>query len=50
MKEPVSICLHDACKNNPIPKGILLRLINARKIEVENPHLADLNQMVQIAE
>jgi len=39
MKEPVSVCLHDACKNNPISKATMLKLIQARRFEAEHPRL-----------
>ena len=50
MREPVSICIHHAAKENPIPKRMILRLIEARKMEVENKTLENMGQLVQMSE
>ncbi|EGR30252.1 hypothetical protein IMG5_136840 [Ichthyophthirius multifiliis] len=50
LQEPLSICLHDTCKNNPISKGILINLINARKYEADNPRIMDIGQLAFLAE
>jgi NADH dehydrogenase [ubiquinone] 1 alpha subcomplex assembly factor 6 len=34
-REPVSIAVYECCKNNPIPKHLLNKLINVRRMEVE---------------
>jgi len=50
IKEPVSICLHAACKNNPLPKGLFLKMVNAKKYEINTPNCGDLTQLETIAE
>ena len=50
MKEPVSVCLHNACKNNPISKNYLIKLISARRFEADHPHLNDMSELAFLAE
>eukprot|EP01017_Pseudomicrothorax_dubius_P038851 TRINITY_DN5887_c0_g1_i1.p1 TRINITY_DN5887_c0_g1~~TRINITY_DN5887_c0_g1_i1.p1 ORF type:complete len:323 (-),score=56.10 TRINITY_DN5887_c0_g1_i1:24-992(-) len=50
IKEPVSICLHKACKTNPIPKGLLTNLVNAKKAELNTQEVMDMLQFETLAE
>lgn len=50
MKEPVSVCLHDACKKNPLSKNLLIKLINARRYEADHPRLNNISELAFLAE
>lgn len=50
MKEPVSVCLHETCKKNPVSKTLLLKLINARRFEAEHPRLINMSELTYLAE
>ncbi|KAL4470689.1 hypothetical protein ABPG72_001800 [Tetrahymena utriculariae] len=50
MKEPVSVCLHDACKKNPISKYLMIKLINARRYEADHPRLNNISELAYLAE
>jgi len=50
IKEPISICLHHTCKNNPIPKSLFVRLINAKKYELNTPQVSGLAEFENISE
>lgn len=50
IKEPVSICLHQACKNSLLPKSLLLKLVNLKKAEISTQQTTDLIQFENFAE
>eukprot|EP01016_Furgasonia_blochmanni_P034097 TRINITY_DN3639_c0_g1_i12.p1 TRINITY_DN3639_c0_g1~~TRINITY_DN3639_c0_g1_i12.p1 ORF type:complete len:357 (+),score=61.74 TRINITY_DN3639_c0_g1_i12:171-1241(+) len=50
IKEPVSICLHHACKANVIPSQLVMNLINAKRTEINTPDTADLAQFESVCE
>ncbi|CAD8050868.1 unnamed protein product [Paramecium sonneborni] len=49
-RDPLSICLHNTCKNNPLPKYLFQKMINYRKQQVEKQEFANLVDMATAAE
>jgi NADH dehydrogenase [ubiquinone] 1 alpha subcomplex assembly factor 6 len=50
VKEPITICLHHTCKQNPLPKFLFQKMINARRSVVEKNGFTSMNDMALACE